>query len=34
MASVDDFGWRQQLEEDDDRVRAIWMRLRAAHSHG
>jgi hypothetical protein len=34
MASVDDFGWRQQLEEDDGRVRELWMRLRAAHSDG
>lgn len=30
MASVDDFGWREALGEEDDRVRAIWARLRAS----
>jgi len=34
MASVDDFGWRTALAEDDDRVRALWTRLRASASHG
>lgn len=34
MGSVDDFGWRAKLEIDDDRVRALWMKLRLARSHG
>lgn len=34
MASVDDFGWRDSLGVDDDRVRALWMKLRLACSHG
>jgi hypothetical protein len=34
MASVDEFGWRKQLEEGDDRVRDLWVRLRAAHHRG
>lgn len=34
MASVDDFGWRQQLSVDDDRVRALWVRLRSAQARG
>jgi hypothetical protein len=34
MASVDDFGWRKRLEEDDDRVRGLWVRLRTAHRSG
>jgi hypothetical protein len=29
MASVDDFGWREALAEDDERLRRLWMRLRA-----
>jgi hypothetical protein len=28
MESVDDFGWRAALAEEDDRVRQIWCRLR------
>ncbi len=34
MASVDDFGWREKLGADDDRVRALWMKLRRAWPHG
>ena len=34
MDSVDDFGWREKLAEDDDRVRELWMKLRAARSRG
>jgi hypothetical protein len=34
MASVDDFGWRDKLGADDDRVRALWMKLRAAGTRG
>jgi hypothetical protein len=34
MASVDDFGWRQKLAEDDDRVRELWNKLRSAWSRG
>lgn len=34
MGSVDDFGWRDSLGLDDDRVRALWMKLRLACSHG
>lgn len=28
VSSVDDFGWREKLEVDDDRVRALWAKLR------
>lgn len=34
MASVDDFGWREKLAADDDRIRALWMKLRAAGTRG
>ena len=34
MASVDDFGWREQLSVDDDRVRDLWARLRLARVRG
>jgi hypothetical protein len=34
MGSVDDFGWREKLGADDDRVRALWMKLRRAWPHG
>ncbi len=34
MASVDDFGWREKLAEDDDRVRELWIKLRSAWSRG
>ncbi|MBI3204104.1 MAG: hypothetical protein HYZ29_21390 [Myxococcales bacterium] len=34
MGSVDDFGWREKLGADDDRVRALWMTLRLARTHG
>lgn len=34
MASVDDFGWRKKLAADDDRIRALWMKLRAARARG
>ena len=34
MSSVDDFGWRSQLAAEDDRVRELWMRLRAAWPGG
>jgi len=34
MASIDDFGWREPLAEDDDRVRGMWMRLRTARRRG
>jgi hypothetical protein len=34
MASVDDFDWRGKLARDDDRIRALWMKLRAARSRG
>jgi hypothetical protein len=34
MSSVDDFGWREKLGADDDRVRALWMKLRLAFSRG
>lgn len=34
MDSVDDFGWREKLGEDDDRVRELWMKLRTARSRG
>lgn len=28
MNSVDDFGWRAALDEEDDRVRGMWCKLR------
>lgn len=28
MASVDDFGWRSALDDEDDRVRRLWCKLR------
>lgn len=28
MASVDDFGWREALEEEEEQGREIWRRLR------
>ena len=34
MASVDDFGWREQLGADDEQVRELWMKLRAAWRRG
>ncbi|MBI3201935.1 MAG: hypothetical protein HYZ29_10360 [Myxococcales bacterium] len=34
MGSVDDFGWRERLGDDDDRVRELWMKLRLACSRG
>jgi len=34
LASIDDFGWREKLAEDDDRVRELWMKLRSAWSRG
>lgn len=34
MASVDDFGWREKLAAADDRIRALWMKLRAAGTRG
>lgn len=34
MASVDDFKWREALGADDDRVREVWIRLRAALPRG
>lgn len=34
MDSVDDFGWRQELALEDDRVRDLWLRLRAAWKRG
>jgi len=33
-SSVDDFGWREKLGDDDDRVRALWVKLRQSASHG
>jgi hypothetical protein len=30
MSSVDDFGWREALEEGDEQVRQLWARLRQA----
>jgi hypothetical protein len=34
MASVDDFGWRKKLAADDDRIRVLWMKLRASRTRG
>jgi len=34
MASVDDFGWRASLAEEDERVRDLWMKLRASWFRG
>jgi hypothetical protein len=34
MRSVDDFGWRDSLAAEDDRVRAMWVALRTARLRG
>lgn len=34
MSSVDDFGWREELSAEDERVRELWMKLRAAWPRG
>ncbi len=30
MASIDEFGWREELREEEEKVRQRWMRLRKA----
>ncbi len=34
MASVDAFGWREQLEEGVEEVRERWCRIRSRYRHG